>query len=147
MAATNMIIDVPAGFVPELAMAFKSPDGTATLVTQGNPLPISVGALPSAQSSPLSGTSVVSGSFGPFTPDLGRAIWLTLSGIWVGTVQLLRSTDDGVTRLPLTFADGSVKGIATGNVNAPVVEETVQGATYYLAATLASGMLSYRVEQ
>ncbi|MFZ2994708.1 hypothetical protein [Sphingobium sp.] len=146
MAPSN-IIDAPAGFVPELAVAFKSPDGTATLVTQTSPLPIAVAALASAQSTPLSGSSATSSSFGPFTPQLGRAIWLTLSGVWAGTVQLLRSTNGGVTRLPLTFADGSVKAIATTNINAPVAEETVQGATYYLSATLSSGTLAYRVEQ
>jgi hypothetical protein len=32
-------------------------------------------------------------------------------------------------------------------VNAPVAEETVAAATYYLSVALTSGTVSYRVEQ
>ncbi len=62
-------------------------------------------------------------------------------------MQLLRSIDGGVTRLPLTYADGSAKAAWTGNVLAPVADETVAAATYWLAIAPASGSVAYRLAQ
>ena len=100
-----------------------------------------------ATSAALAGTATVSGALGPFTPELGRPIWVTLSGVWAGTVQLLRSTDGGATKLPITYPDGSARASWTGAVNAPVAEETCAGATYFLQFTRTSGTLTYEVRQ
>ena len=59
---------------------------------------------------------------------------------------MLRSTDGGTTRLPMTIG-GSGWGSFQGNCNEPVAEESVAGATYYLAIAVTSGTLSYRVTQ
>ena len=99
-----------------------------------------------AGSTPLAGSSSASGSFGPFVPELGRPIRLTTAGTWTGSVQLLRSTDGGTTRLPLT-AGGQGWGSYTANANEAVTEESESGATYYLGVTLSSGTISYRMAQ
>lgn len=81
------------------------------------------------------------------SPVLDRPIWLTLKGSWAGNVTLLRSTDGGATKLPLTFGDGSPKPTWSGNMQAPVAEESVSAATYYLSFVRTSGTLEYRMEQ
>lgn len=111
----------------------------ATLLVKG---PAALGATSAA----LAGTTSATATLGPFTPQLARSIWLTLSGAWTGSAQLLRSTDAGVTKLPLTIA-GQPWGAFTANANEPVGEETCAGATYYLAVTLTTGTLTYRVAQ
>lgn len=100
-----------------------------------------------AASTPLAGSTAVSAELGPFTPVLNRPIWVRLAGAWAGTVTLLRSRDGGASKLPLTYGDGSPKPSWTGNMQAPVAEETVVGATYYLSFVRTSGALDYRVEQ
>ena len=75
------------------------------------------------------------------------AITVTLAGEWRGTVSVLRSSDGGATRQPLTFVDGSAKGVWSGNVNTAIGEESVAGARYYLQFARVSGTLSFRVEQ
>jgi hypothetical protein len=136
---------MPAGFVPEQALAFAGPTGTAIAVAKASPLPVA-STPQAAGSTPLAGTMSVSGSAGPFQPDLDRPIWLTLSGTWQGSAQMLRSTDGGTTRLPLTIA-GQPGATFTGNANEPVAIEGVAGATYYLAVTIASGTLAYGIAQ
>ncbi len=61
--------------------------------------------------------------------------------------MLLRSVDGGVTRTPLTYADGSLRGVWSGNVNAPVHEESVADAALYLDFAHAGGTLAYRMER
>lgn len=100
-----------------------------------------------AASVPVSGALAASGNSAAFTPDLSRAIWVHLWGAWTGTVQLKRSTDNSVTWYPITTGSGTVKGVWSGNVNAPITEETCAGAIYRLEATLTSGNLSYEVRQ
>lgn len=139
-------IQTPAGFAPLHALAFGAQGGVATAVDAAHPLP-TTSALGAAGATPLAGTTAASGTLGPFQPVLGRTIWLTLSGSWSGTVQLLRSSDGGTTKLPLTYGDGSAKPSWTGAVQAPVADETVDGATYWLGVTLRSGTLTYRMEQ
>ncbi len=132
--------------MPEVAMVFGSDGSAATAVDLTNPLPTRV-ALPASGLAPLAGTTSASAAMvGPFTPQLARPIWLTLSGTWTGTVQMLRSTDGGATQLPLTIA-GSIWGAFTGNCNEPVWEESEAGATFYLSTAITSGMLTYRVAQ
>ena len=108
--------------------------------------PISIADPKPAQSAALAGSVSASTMLGPFQPDLARAIWVTLSGAWVGRVQLLRSVDGGATKLPLTVA-GQPWANFTGNANEIAGEETTPGARYYLSVTLTSGTLTYRVAQ
>lgn len=136
----------PANFVAQHALAYGAPGEVATSVDAAHPLPVA-SALGAASSAALAGSASASGAIGPFAPQLGRPVWLTLSGTWSGSVRLLRSVDGGATRLPLSYPDGSARGQFTGNVQLPVAEETVAAATYYLDATIASGTLAYRVEQ
>lgn len=139
-------VEAPGGFVPQIALTFGARDGVAVAVDRANPLPTRA-VTAAAGSVPLAGASAESGMFGPFAPDLSRAIVVTLAGEWSGTVTLLRSSDNGATRRPLTFIDGSPKGVWSGNVNAAIGEESVAGATYYLLFARTAGTLSYRVEQ
>ena len=111
-----------------------------------HPLPVTMQNPAPATSTPLTGTANASTTVGPFTPQLARAIWISLSGTWTGTVQVLRSTDGGATKLPLTVA-GASWGSFTANCNEPVAEESDAAATYYLSITLASGSVTYRVAQ
>lgn len=143
---TTRPVDAPGGYVAVHAIAFGSGDGIATFVDTANPLPVTA-SFAAASSAPLAGTLSSSGQAGPFAPQPGRDIWLTLSGVWTGTVQLLRSIDGGTTRLPITLIDGSTKGLFYGAINAPVADESVAGATYYLQFTAVSGTLAYRMEQ
>lgn len=143
---TSRAVDTPGGYVAVHAIAFGSGDGVATFVDAAHPLPVA-SSLAAASSTPLAGTLSASGQTGPFAPQPGRDIWLTLSGVWAGTVQLLRSIDNGATKLPLTLSDGSPRGTFYGAMNAPVADESVVGATYYLQFTAVSGTLSYRMEQ
>jgi len=139
-------VEAPGGFVPQIALTFGARDGAAVAVDRANPLPTRA-VTAAAGSVPLAGTMGESGVAGPFAPDLDRAIVVTLSGEWSGTVTLLRSSDGGATRRPLTFIDGSAKGVWSNNVNTAVGEESVAGATYYLQFARGAGTLAYRVEQ
>lgn len=103
-------------------------------------------SLAPASSTPLTGNASASGPVGPFTPEIGRPIWIALSGTWTGSVQAMRSTDGGTTKLPLT-AGGEAWGLFTGNACEQVTEETEDGATYYLDIVIDSGTLTYRVSQ
>lgn len=123
-----------------------SVDSAAKPFAADNPLPVTQAALAPAASLSVSGATATSQTIGPFVPVLGRQIWLTLSGTWAGRVQLLRSTDGGATKLPLTVA-GQSWAVFTGPANEPVVEETVSNASYFLAVTLNSGTLTYQVTQ
>ena len=145
MSTTGKQIASPAGFVPTQAITYALTDGTAMVVDAAHPLPIAE-AVGAASSTALTGSTAASGSFGPFVPQLGRAIRLTTAGTWSGTVQLLRSIDGGTTRLPLT-AGGFAWGSYTANVNEAVAVETEAGATYHVGVTLTGGTLSYRVAQ
>lgn len=98
------------------------------------------------QSSPLAGAASASGVLGPFVPGLDSPINLTLSGTWAGTVRLLRSTDAGATKIPVTLAGGTW-GEFTSNVNEPVWEEGEAGVTFYLQFERISGTLNYRMAQ
>ncbi|HEX7820767.1 MAG TPA: hypothetical protein VF463_09125 [Sphingobium sp.] len=138
-------VDAPAGFVPQFAIAFGADGAAARAVDQGSPLPVAA-SFGVARSTPLAGSSGIAGSFGPFLPDLGRPIHLVLSGTWVGVVTVQRSTDGGVTRLPLT-AGGGAWGQYSANANEAVAEESVATATYYLDVQISSGTVAYRLEQ
>lgn len=137
-------LKTPAGYVPQMAIAFANPAGDAELVSASNPLPFQ--EQPFAAAAPLAGTATASSLVGPFTPRAGRAVMLSLSGTWAGTVRLLRSTDGGTTKLPLT-ALGQPWATYTANICEPVWEESEAAAVLYLDIVLSSGTLTYRVGQ
>lgn len=139
------VINAPAGFVPAQAIMFGALNGAPTGVDAGHPLPVAQIGTP-ATSVALAGMTAASTLAGPFVPQIGRPIWLCLSGNWSGTATLLRSTDGGVTRLPLT-AGGQPWAAFTANANEPVAEENDPGATYHLDIALGAGTLSYRLSQ
>ncbi len=136
-------IQSPSGYSVSQAVAFADVDGSARLVSATAPLPVTMGN-PSA--TPLAGTAAATGAVGPFQPVLGRAVVLALSGTWTGTVRVLRSTDSGTTRLPLTVA-GTAWGQFTANCCEAVWEESEGAAQLYLDITLASGSVIYRLAQ
>ena len=142
----NKLIFSPGPYVPQHAVAFAAGDGTASTVSWANRLPVDTGSSVAATSSPLAGTASASTLAGPFTPQPGRVITLGLSGSWAGNVQVPRATDGGVTRLPLT-AGGVACANFTGNACEPVSDATDAAATFYLAITLTSGALTYRMVQ
>ena len=135
----------PAAYVPYHALAFTGLSDEALAVGSQQPLPVTA-TFGLAASTPLAGTLSASAIVGPFEPELGRAIWLTLSGSWSGSVTVKRSTDAGATRLPLT-AGGLAWAAFSANANEPVAEESVAEAAYYLDVTLVSGTLAYAVMQ
>ena len=137
----------PAAYVPSRAAAFSDVDGNALLVSNANPMPVAIlaggtGTVLTA----LAGSTAATGILGPYQPAVDRSIMLALSGTWTGTVKVVRSTDGGTTKLPLTVA-GSVWGQFTANCCEPVWEEADASSRFYLDVTLASGTLTYRVSQ
>ena len=142
---SDPVIAAPGGFVPAQAMMFGTMNAEPVAVDASHPLPV-IDVTAAASSTPLAGTAAASMTAGPFAPQLGRSIWLSLAGSWSGSATLLRSTDGGATRLPLTVA-GEPWGSFTANANEVVVEESDAAATYYLALTVASGTIAYRVAQ
>jgi hypothetical protein len=140
---TSPSISVPAGFAPAYAAGYADAGGQLALVSQTSPLPVATAA-PAAD--PLVGQTAASTVAGPFYATVGRAIVVTLDGDWQGTVRLLRSTDDGATRIPLrvggaTWAEYSEAGCEQA------WSETEEGVSFYLDITLSSGSVAYRVSQ
>ncbi|MFZ3485567.1 hypothetical protein [Sphingomonas sp. 3-13AW] len=142
--SSSIPIDVPATFVPAVGLSFGRPGTEAVFVDAANPIPVRL--THAAAAAPLAGTATSSIRVGPFLPEPGRPIHLTLSGTWSGRATLLRSVDGGATAEPLTLA-GAPWGIFTANANEPVAEESVAGTGYYLDFALASGTIAYRVAQ
>ena len=141
-------IAAPAGFVPQQALSFADTGGGAVAVSAAAPLPV---VAPPASSSPATSTALVGTAStaivaGPFTPQLGRDVRLTLSGSRTGSVQLLTSIDGGATKLPITAA-GLAWGVFTGNCNETVDSPSDSGASYYLQIAPASGTVAYRLAQ
>lgn len=134
----------PAGFAPVAAIGFTQADATLSPVSTLAPLPVVVRPAPAAPA--LSGTTSSTTTAGPFAPLAGRAVILSLSGNWTGTVRVMRSTDSGANLLPLTAA-GLAWASYTANCCEAVWEESATGAELYLNITVASGNLTYRLEQ
>jgi hypothetical protein len=145
---SSVPIDYPARFAPGFAVNFADDNGAAVVVSRDRPLPVAIidGDVSGSVPAPLAGSTSAALVAGPFAPALGRAVVLSLTGTWTGTVQVLRSVDGGATRLPLTIG-GSAWARFTANVCEPVWEENEQGATLYLALSPAGGSISYRVAQ
>ena len=138
-------IRFPGNFAPGLAVSYSAAEG-AVLVSQASPLPVALASSASPAPAPLAGTASASGNIGPFAPVSGRAVMLALSGTWTGTVRVMRSTDAGATLLPLTIG-GADWGLYSGNACEAVWEEAEAGATLWLAVTLTSGSVTYRMAQ
>lgn len=136
-------IQSPSGYAATRAVAFADTDGSALIASLATPLPVT---LNTAATTPLAGTAAVSAVAGPFQPALDRGVVLALSGTWAGTVKLLRSTDGGATKLPLTVA-GTSWGQYSANCCEPVWEESEASARLYLDIALTSGSLTYRLGQ
>ncbi len=140
---------ITAGSLPLPSGAATAARQDALLTALGTPLQAG-GTVTSitlaATSTPIVGTSSAAQVVGPFVPQLGRAITVALSApTWPGgTAQLMRSTDGGTTKLPLTPA-GAVLGTYTKQgVDQPWLE-TEAGATFYLS--LPNAGIGYRVSQ
>jgi hypothetical protein len=138
-------VSEPAGMVPVYALGYGALGEAATPVDADHPLPTVSLTMP-ASAAALTGTVSEDAVVGPFAPELGRPIWVTLTGDWQGSVSVQRSLNGGVGRQPLTVG-GMPWAMFEANANEPVGEESVAGATWWLAVTLASGTLGYEVRQ
>ena len=138
-------IQSPSAYSVSRAVAFADIDGAATLVSATSPLPVTAMAS-SGSPTPLAGTAAATGVVGPFAPVLGRAVILSLQGTWTGAVQVLRSTDSGATKIPLTVA-GAAWGTFASNCCEAIWEESEPVARLYLDVALTSGSVTYRLAQ
>lgn len=137
-------VSAPAAYAPVSAIGFAEADFTLSPVSADKPLPVSPVKVPAP--SALVGSASASTVTGPFAPNSDKPVIVALTGTWSGTVKLLRSTDGGTTKLPLTAA-GQAWGVFAANCCEPVWQETVLGAALYLDITLGSGTVNYRVGQ
>lgn len=137
-------IQYPTAYSVSYVVAYSEPDGTSQLVSPDKPLPVTIGQPIGA--TPLAGTAIASVVVGPYAPVAGRPVVLALQGTWEGSVAVLRSTDEGATKLPLTIGGGAW-GQFAGNCCEPVWEESETLARLYLDIQLASGSLGYRLAQ
>ncbi len=143
MTTTSAAISTPAGFAPAYAVGYSGANGLLALVSDAAPLPVATSApAPLA----LSGEAAASETVGPFAATAGRVIVISLDGAWDGTVQLLRSTDGGTTKIPLR-----VGGTVWAQYTEPGCEqawtETEEGVSFYLDIALNSGTVAYRLSQ
>ena len=140
---TSHSISVPAGFAPAYAVGYSDAGGQLALVSDSAPLPVATAAPAPA---PLSGQSATSEVVGPFAATPGRAIVVTLDGEFDGVVRLLRSTDGGLTKVPLRVGGAEwAEFTQTGCEQAWT--ETEEGTSFYLDIALNSGTVYYRVSQ
>lgn len=140
-----LTISAPARYVALQSIAFGTLGEIAVPVSPASPLPVTT-TTAAASSTAVTGSTAASATSAAFTPQLGRPIMLSLSGTWTGAAQLLRSIDGGATKLPLTIG-GQPWASFTANAQEPVWTENEAGATFYLAITLATGTLTYRIAQ
>lgn len=142
----NQPILTPAGFAPATAVGFANANGEMVLISAENPLPIAASTTTANVNPPLEGQTDTDAIVGPFAPTTDRPVVIQLSGTWAGSVQLLRSTDNGATKFPVTLA-GESWGNFTANVLEPVWQESEAGAELYLDIALTSGTVAFRVSQ
>lgn len=141
--ANSLPINAPGGFAPVAALTFADDAGEAVTASRTTPLPVTV--QPPAPTAAIEGTITSSARSAAFTGRPGLPIWITLSGGWSGSVQVLRSTDGGATKLPLTVA-GQRWAQFTGPANEIVAEDAVPGASSALDADV-TGTLQYWIGQ
>ena len=144
MSTEPIPIEAPGGFAPVLALGRDDGTGHLALVSPSAPLPTV--AIAPAGPEPLEGETSAALVAGPFAPTSLAPVYLTLSGEWTGDVQLLRSTDGGATKRPVTLA-GAAWGRFAINVCEPVWQESEVGAQLWLELTPSSGTISYRLAQ
>lgn len=137
-------IQLPAGFAPAFALGYSDENGDFVLAKASAPFPVTTGDR--ARPAPLEGSASASTLAGPFTPVSGISVMLELTGTWTGSVQLQRSSNNGATLQDVTLA-GSQWDNYAANVCEPVWDESEPGAELYLAITIDSGTLNYRVSQ
>ncbi|ANU06911.1 hypothetical protein [Paraurantiacibacter namhicola] len=138
-------ISIPAGYAPAFALGYSDAEGDLTLVKRDAPLPVHLRF--EADGAPaLTGETSATMLAGPFSPQPGLPVMLTLSGSWQGRVQLQRSMDDGATVHGVTVA-GQPWGEFSANACEPVWTESEAGAQLFLAVTIDSGTLAYRIAQ
>ena len=137
-------IKVPSGFAPATAIGFADQNDALTLISSDAPLPVA--QVQVAATAPLAGTATASGTVGPFVPAMERPVVLELNGAWVGEVKLLRSTDGGTTRSPVTLV-GEPWAVFASNATEQIWVESEQGVELYLDITISSGSIDYRVSQ
>lgn len=102
---------------------------------------------PASVTTPVTGLATADMNTAALVPQLGRNLYLTLSGTWTGTVQLQRSTDAGATWNAVTYGGGLPWGKYTANCD-EVVETPTDGASQYrLNIDIATGSLRYRLAQ
>ncbi len=135
----------PGGYTPARALVYADTDGSAVQVSTAAPLPVSIGNASPAPAA-LTGSLAASGTVGPYTPAPDKPVMLVLSGTWSGSARLMRSTDGGATKLPVTMA-GAGWAQFTANCCGPVLEDNEAGAQPYLSVTISSGTLVYRASQ
>ena len=135
----------PASYIPFTALAVPAAGEESTAVDRSAPLPVTT-TFAAAGNAPLAGEASTSALVGPFAPELGRAIWLTLAGDWAGTVTVKRSVDGGATSHGLT-AGGISWGVFSANACEQVAQETDARAQYYLDISIVAGTLAYEVAQ
>lgn len=137
-------IKYPARYATPAAVGFASEGNGLSLVSSALPLPVELATR--ERPAPLAGTASGDITIGPFSPVLGVPITVALAGTWSGMARLLRSTDAGATKHPL-----SIGGIAWGEMEQPGVQqlwsEFEPGAEFYLDITLYSGTIDYRIAQ
>ena len=136
--------EAPAGFVPLTALALPDANGNCLPVTADRPLPVA--SARSAAPAPLTGTASAPRLAGPFAPLRDAPVYLVLSGSWTGEVRLMRSTDGGTTRHPLTLG-GQEWARFTANLCEALWQEGESGATLWLDCAPTSGTIAYRVSQ
>ncbi|MHA6316796.1 hypothetical protein ACXYN8_03935 [Altererythrobacter sp. CAU 1778] len=146
---TKSPIQMPAGFATATAVGFADQNGEFVVISADNPLPTSGSAEPGANGAPptpLAGTASSSAIVGPFVPLAGRPVILTIQGSWTGVVRLMRSTNGGATKLPVTLA-GDPWAVFSTNIAEPVWQESEEGAELYLHLEPSSGAMTYRLSQ
>lgn len=132
-------------YVTPVAVGFA--DGQGALSIVGSEVPLPVAAVRNAPTpAPMTGSTSASIVAGPYAPITDAPIHLQLSGIWTGSVAVQRSVDGGATRQGLTIG-GAPWAQFTANANEAIWQEGEAGATFYLAITVVSGTLTYRVSQ
>ena len=137
-------VRTPAGYAPAFAIGIENADGHFAPLGPAVSLPTnqSTGPVPAA----LTGVASEAKTVGPFVPAPFCPVYLTLSGDWTGDVRLLRSTDGGATRHPVTLG-GAEWGRFAGNVCEPVWSETERGATLWLDLAPVTGTIGWRIAQ
>ena len=142
-------ISYPARYAPGVALNFADASGAARQVSEASPLPVTLAAATGGGTTVppvLSGSTTAALTVGPYVPAADKPLVLALSGTWTGSVRLLRSTDGGATRLPLSLG-GAPWATFTANICEPVWEEAEGAAAFYLQLTPATGSIVYRLAQ